>query len=187
MTTDAIRLTVSPWRRPAPSSFPPRVKAVGTYVTSALAKAAAVAAGFDDAVQLDPDSDRVAEATTANIVLVRDGALRTPWLRDSLLAGITRDTVLVLAREAGIQVEEGPVEVADLLAADEVFLTGTASELTPVASLDQHDYPAQRPVYEAISAAFRTAVGSAGAGPHGWLTPVSSNAATPIADVISSR
>lgn len=168
----AIDLTVSPWRRPSPASFPPRAKAVGMYVTSALAKTGALRAGHDDAIQLDPGSGRVAEATVANVFLVRDGALVTPWLTDGLLAGITRDSVLTLARELGVPATEGPVEVADLLAADEVFLTGTASELVPVASVDGRAYPARRPVFAALSDAFRDAVTGKGFGHLGWLTPV---------------
>ncbi|MCP2167164.1 aminotransferase class IV [Goodfellowiella coeruleoviolacea] len=167
-----VRLTVSPWRRPSPLSFPPRAKAVGTYVTSAVAKTAAVAAGFDDAVQLDPDSGRVAEATTTNIFLVRAGVLVTPWLTDNLLAGITRDSVLVLARELGIPVREGPVDLAELRAADEVFLTGTAGELAPVSVLDEHAYPAARPVFDAIAAAFHATVTGARPDHADWLTPV---------------
>jgi branched-chain amino acid aminotransferase len=167
-----IRLTISPWRRPSPRSFPPRAKAVGMYATSALAKTAAVTAGYDDAVQLDPESGRVAEATTSNIFLVRDGRLITPWLTDSLLAGITRDTVLALAGELGIPAGEEPVEAAELAAADEVFLTGTAGELVPAASLDGRGYPGERPVFDALSAAFRDAVTGHRPSPRGWLTPV---------------
>jgi branched-chain amino acid aminotransferase len=169
---EPVRLTVSPWRRPSPSSFPPRAKAVGTYVTSSLAKTAAVAAGFDDAVQLDPDSGRVAEATTTNIFLVRAGVLTTPWLRESLLAGITRDSVLVLAAELGIPVREGPVEIEELRAAEEVFLTGTAGELVPVESLEGRRCPGDRPVFDVVSAAFRAAVTGTGHRHDGWLTTV---------------
>ncbi|MGA4844464.1 aminotransferase class IV [Streptomyces sp. G45] len=173
-----VRLTVSPWCRPSPSSFPPRVKAVGTYVTSALAKSAAVAAGYDDALQLDPGSGRVAEATVSNVFLVRDCALHTPWLCDSLLAGITRDTVLTLARELGLAVYQGPVETEDVRAADEVFLTGTASELVPVAALDEHAYAAERPVFDTLATAFRNATTGARFTHPGWLTPVHATART---------
>jgi branched-chain amino acid aminotransferase len=166
------RLTISDWRRPSPSSFPPRAKATGMYVTSALAKTAAARAGCDDAIQLDPDSGRVAEATSANVFLVCDGELRTPWLEDSLLAGITRDSMLALARELGIPVREEPVEVAALLAADEVFLTGTAAELVPVGSIDDRRYDAARPVFTALAGAFRDAVSGATFGQLNWLTPV---------------
>lgn len=166
------RLTISRWRRPSPSSFPPRAKATGMYVTSALAKTAAARAGYDDAIQLDPDSGRVAEATSANVFLVRNGKLRTPWLEDSLLAGITRDSMLVLARELGIPVREEPVEVTALLAANEVFLTGTAAELVPVGSVDGRQYDRDRPVFTALASAFSDAVTGARFGQLNWLTPV---------------
>ncbi|QNP67660.1 aminotransferase class IV [Streptomyces genisteinicus] len=168
-----LRVTVSPWCRPSRSSFAVRAKATGTYVVSALARTRAAADGFDDAVQLDPDSGRVAESTIANVFLVRDGRLVTPWLEDSVLAGITRDTVLTLAGDLGIETSEAPVLPGDLLAADEVFLTGTASGLVPVAGLDTRTYPAVRPVTDALGRAYRRAV--LGDGPHrpSWLTPVS--------------
>ncbi|MCS7475530.1 aminotransferase class IV [Umezawaea endophytica] len=172
--TGAARLTVSPWRRPSATSFPVRAKATGAYANSALARTAAVRAGFDDAVQLDPDSGRVAEATVANVFVVRDGRIRTPWLADSVLAGITRASVLDLAGGLGLPAEEGPVTVEDLRAADEVFLTGTAAEIVPVGAVDDVVYGA-RPVCEALVEAFRRAV--TGATDHGWLTPVRAGAA----------
>lgn len=171
-TVRPARLTVSPWRRPAPSSFPPAVKATGTYAVSAVARTHAGAAGFDDAIQLDPGSGRVAEATIANVFLVRGRRLLTPWPRESLLPGITRDTVLRLAASLGIEAHEGPVDVGDLAAADEVFLTGTASELVPVGSVDAWTYPAPGPVFTELAAAFRDAVTGRLNG-LGWCVPVS--------------
>ncbi|WP_089156170.1 aminotransferase class IV [Micromonospora sp. NBS 11-29] len=168
-----VRLTVSPWRRPAATSFPPQVKATGTYVVSALARTAAVAAGHDDAIQLDPVSGRVAEATVANVFLVRDGRLLTPWLADGLLAGITRDTVLVLARRLGIEVVEGPVEPADLSRAQEVFLTGTAAELVPASEVDGHRTDPRGPVFRAVAEAFRDTVRGRRFDDLGWLTHTS--------------
>ncbi|MFE6691213.1 aminotransferase class IV [Streptomyces sp. NPDC057743] len=176
-----VRLTVSPWRRPSPQSFPRRAKAVGTYVTSGLAKTAAQAAGFDDALQLDCDTGRVAEATTANVFLVTEGRLSTPWLNDNLLAGITRDSVLTLARDLGLEVTEGPVEVAEVHAAQEVFLTGTAGELLPVASLDGRPFAAERPVFDAIATVFRATV-TGRAGHPEWRTPVPQREPEPPAD-----
>lgn len=168
-----VRLTVSPWRRPAATSFPPQVKATGTYAVSALARTAAAARGFDDAIQLDPVSGRVAEATVANVFLVRDGRLLTPWLSDSLLAGITRDTVLVLARQLGIDVVEGPVELTDLHQAQEVFLTGTAAELVPASEIDGHGTDPHGPVFRAVAEAFRDAVRGRRFHDLGWLTRTS--------------
>ncbi|SFT98292.1 branched chain amino acid aminotransferase apoenzyme [Actinopolyspora lacussalsi subsp. righensis] len=169
---EGTQLTISAWDRPLPSSFPSRAKAVGTYVTSALAKTSAVDAGYDDAIQLDPLSGRVAEATVSNIFLVRDGVVRTPWLSDSILEGITRDSVLALTGELGIPTCEEPVEVADLWSADEVFLTGTASELVPVSSIDDHHYPANSPVFQAISEAYEGAATGKDFDWLNWLTPV---------------
>jgi branched-chain amino acid aminotransferase len=153
----AARLTISPWRRPATSSFPPTVKATGTYAVSALAKTAAVAAGFDDAIQLDALSGRIAEATIANVFVIKDGRLSTPWTRDALLPGITRDSVLRLAALIGLEASEGSVEVADLAAADEVCLTGTASGLVTVSSIGQWRYTAHGPVFAALSRAYQDA------------------------------
>ncbi len=179
------RLTISGWRRPSPSSFPPRAKATGMYVNSALAKTAAARAGYDDAIQLDPHSGRVAEATSSNVFMVRGGELRTPWLEDSLLAGITRDSVLVLARELGIPAREEPVEVSDLMTADEIFLSGTAAELVPVESIDGQPYDRDRPVFTALASAFGAAVSGASFGQLNWLTPV--RPGTPAASYGSAR
>lgn len=172
-TGRGVRVTVSPWRRPASSSFPVRAKATGTYIVSAVAKTQAAARGYDDAIQLDPNSGRVAEATIANVFVVRSGRLLTPWLADSVLAGITRDTVLTLARTLGIDAAEGPVEVPALLAADELFLTGTASELVPVDAVDDRRLPRDRPIFAALVAAFRAAVSGRAFEDLGWITPVS--------------
>ncbi|MGO9081013.1 MAG: aminotransferase class IV [Streptosporangiaceae bacterium] len=169
------RLALSEWRRPSPASFPSRAKATGIYVTSALAKTAATRAQYADAIQLDPLSGRVAEATSANIFVVRDGKIVTPWLADALLAGITRDSVLVLARELGVPAREGPVEVADLLAADEVFLTGTACELVTVSSVDDTHFVPDGPVFGMLAHAFGEAVTGERFGHLGWLTPVNSS------------
>lgn len=149
-------LTISPWRRPSPAAFPVRAKVTGMYAHSALARTQAVRAGFDDAIQLDPDSARVAEATVANVFVVKDGALSTPWLADSVLAGITRDSILRLGVDAGLAVAERPVTVSDLMTADEVFLTGTASEIVAVGSVDHRAYASTKTT-QALSAAFRRA------------------------------
>lgn len=153
----AARLTISPWRRPARSSFPPTVKATGMYAVSALAKTAATAAGFDDAIQLDALSGRVAEATTTNVFLVKEGRLSTSWTEDTLLPGITRDSILRLAELIGLETSERPVEVADLAAADEVFLTGTASGLVTVSSIGQWQYTAHGPVFANLCRAYEDA------------------------------
>jgi branched-chain amino acid aminotransferase len=169
----AVRLTISPWRRIGRSQFPVGVKATGVYALAALASTQAVADGFDDALLLDPDSGRVTEATIANVFLVRNGTVLTPWRQDSLLPGITRNCILTLAGQLGYQAAEGPVRSADLFAADEVFVTGTAIGLLPVSALDQHSYPQDRPVFTALKRTYSAVTCGNAPAPSGWLTPVS--------------
>ncbi|MFD7668189.1 branched-chain amino acid transaminase [Streptomyces sp. NPDC059788] len=132
---EGCRLMVSSWQRNGNHSVPPQAKATGAYVNSALTKVAAVRAGYDDALMLTP-AGHVAEASAANVFVVRDGHLVTPPLSDNILPGITRDTVLTLAREAGLPVTERSITRGELYVADEAFLTGTAAEIVPVASVD---------------------------------------------------
>ena len=133
-----IRLTISDWRRPAPNTAPTQSKAAGLYMICTLAKHKAEAAGYDDALMLDYRG-LVAEATGANFFMVQDGALHTP-VPDCFLDGITRRTVISLAREAGIEVVERQIRPEDLAKAQEAFLTGTAVELTPICEIDAHHF-----------------------------------------------
>ncbi|MEE8560001.1 MAG: branched-chain amino acid aminotransferase [Alphaproteobacteria bacterium] len=133
-----IRLKTAKWRRPAPDTAPTDCKAAGLYMICTLSKHAAEAEGYDDALMLDWRG-RVAEATGANIFLVQDGALHTPT-PDCFLDGITRRTVIALAKKRGIEVVERAIMPEDLTQADEVFLTGTAAEVTPVGEIDAHHF-----------------------------------------------
>jgi branched-chain amino acid aminotransferase len=135
---DGIRLMLSPWRRPPPQSAPHQAKASGLYLLGMMSRRAAEARGFDDALMLDYRG-LVAEATGANLFMVRGGTLVTP-VADCILAGITRETVLHLARSIGYAVQEQHVTTDQLRGADEVFLTGTAYEITPVRSIDDTAY-----------------------------------------------
>lgn len=128
-----IRLTHAKWRRPAPDTAPTRAKAPGLYQICTLAKQAAEDQGFDDALMLDYRGF-VAEATGANIFLVINGCLHTP-IADCFLDGITRQTVIELAKVAGIDVIERHILPEEIAGAQEVFLTGTAAEITPVGSI----------------------------------------------------
>lgn len=130
-----IRLAVSQWRRPAPDTAPTTSKAAGLYMICTLSKHAAESAGYDDALMLDWRG-RVAEATGANIFLVQDGALHTPT-PDCFLDGITRRTVMDLARRRGIEVIERPIMPEEFAKTQEVFLTGTAAEVTPVREIGE--------------------------------------------------
>src|SRR5262249_5201471 len=110
-------------------------KICGQYVTSVLAKRMAIKSGFDEALMLDPQG-YVAEGTGENVFIVKRGVVRTPPTSAAILAGITRDTAIQLLREHGIEVREEPIARDEVYAADEVFLTGTAAEITPVREID---------------------------------------------------
>ncbi len=133
-----IRMTVSDWKRPAPDTAPTDSKAAGLYMICTLSKHAAEAKGYSDALMLDYRG-QIAEATGANIFLVQDGVLHTP-LPDCFLDGITRRTVIALAKDCGYQVVERPIMPKELARTQEVFITGTAVEVTPVAEIDDHRF-----------------------------------------------
>ncbi len=133
-----IRMTMADWRRPAPDTAPTRSKAAGLYMICTLSKHAAEAKGFNDALMLDYRG-QIAEATGANIFLVQDGRLHTPT-PDCFLDGITRRTVIELARDRGYEVIERAIMPEELANTQEVFLTGTAVEVTPVAEIDAHKF-----------------------------------------------
>jgi branched-chain amino acid aminotransferase len=135
---DGIRLMVSPWRRPPPQSAPHQAKASGLYLLGVMSRRAVEARGYDDALMFD-HRGLVAEATGANLFMVKGGTVITP-VADCVLAGITRETVLHLARALGYAIEERRVTAEQLRSADEVFLTGTAYEITPVRSIDDTTY-----------------------------------------------
>ena len=129
-----IRMKTSSWKRPAPDTAPTKSKAAGLYMICTLSKHQAEAEGYNDALMLDYRG-RIAEATGANIFLVQDGKLHTPT-PDCFLDGITRRTVIALAKEKGYEVIERAIMPEELAKTQEVFLTGTAVEVTPVAQID---------------------------------------------------
>jgi branched-chain amino acid aminotransferase len=125
-----IRMMIAPWRRPAPDTAPSNSKAAGLYMICTLSKHAAEDCGFEDALMMDWRG-QIAEATSANIFFVRDGVLHTP-LADCFLNGFTRQTTIALAKKRGIEVQERAIWPNELGTFSEVFLTGSAAELTPV-------------------------------------------------------
>jgi branched-chain amino acid aminotransferase len=133
-----IRMTRSQWRRPAPDTAPTKSKAAGLYMICTLSKHKAEAEGFNDALMLDYRG-RIAEATGANIFLVQDGVIHTPD-PDCFLDGITRQTVIALARARGYEVVERAIMPEELAKTQEVFITGTAVEVTPVSEIDEHRF-----------------------------------------------
>jgi len=133
-----IRLTTSDWVCPPPNAMPTASKAVGNYMIRTLSKHKAERAGFTDALLLDWRGN-LAEATGANLFLLIDGALHTPT-PDCFLNGLTRQTVIALARRRGIEVIERHIAPSELAAVAEVFLTGTAAEVTPVGRIDDRSF-----------------------------------------------
>jgi branched-chain amino acid aminotransferase len=125
-----VRLMVAPWRRPAPDTAPCNSKAAGLYMICTLSRHAATDAGFDDAIMFDWRG-QIAEGTGANIFFVKDGVLHTPT-PDCFLNGITRQTVIGLAKARGIDVIERAIWPNELAGFSECFLTGSAAEITPV-------------------------------------------------------
>ncbi|MFI6475159.1 branched-chain-amino-acid transaminase [Streptomyces sp. NPDC050516] len=172
-----VRCALSAWRRPSSDALPVQAKTSGGYVTSALACDEARAAGYDDAILLDR-SGNVAEASTANVFVVRDGVLFTPPATGDLLPGITRDTVITLCQEAGLTVLERTLSPADLYTADEVFLTSTGKEVASVVELSGRNIGGGTagPVAARVTALYRTATtaqdGAGNAGHPEWLTAV---------------
>ncbi|MBM3584137.1 MAG: branched-chain amino acid aminotransferase [Alphaproteobacteria bacterium] len=151
-----IRLKMADWRRPAPDTAPTKSKAAGLYMICTLSKHKAEAAGFHDALMLDYRG-LVAEATGANVFLARDGKLHTPT-PDCFLDGITRRTVMAIARRKGIEVVERAIKPEELDTADEVFIVGTAAEVTPIGEIEGRHYQVgnlTRTLMEAYSAEVR--------------------------------
>ena len=149
LSPDGVSCRVSSWTRQEDRSLPLRGKVSGAYITSSLAKTEAVRSGFDEALLLN-SRGKVSEASGMNLFLVRDDVLITPGVDQDILEGITRASVIELARDMGIQVIERPVDKTELFIAEEVFLTGTAAKITPVKRLETTDLATQRPVMNAL-------------------------------------
>ena len=134
--TDGIDVCISTWNRPAPNTLPSMAKAGGNYILSQLMKIEAIQSGFKEAIALDVNGN-LSEGSGENVFLVRDGEILTPPITSSLLPGITRTSVIQLAREAGYTVSEMTIPREAVYVADEVFFTGTAAEVTPIRSVDK--------------------------------------------------
>jgi len=163
------RVTISPWRKTPSQAMPSTVKASGHYMNSILALQDAYSRGYDDAILLNMRGD-VAEASGENIFVVREGTLVTNDASADILEGITRDTVIALARDRGIRTTVRPLTLADLESADEVFLTGTAAEIMPVATIDDRTFRAPGQVTTILQRAYRDAVTGADARHPEWAS-----------------
>jgi branched-chain amino acid aminotransferase len=171
--TKGVAVKISSWWRISPNTLPAMAKASANYMNSQLMKMEALVDGYDEAVALDV-SGFVSEGSGQNLFAVVKGELVTPPLHNSILAGITRDTVMTLAREQGVPVREAVLPREMLYVADEVFLAGTAVEVTPVHSVDRISVGDGKPgkITRALQDAFFGVVRGEVSDRHRWLTAV---------------
>lgn len=132
-----VDVQVASWNRPAPNTIPTMAKAGGNYIGSSLIKMDAIKNGFVEGIALTT-SGYLSEGSGENLFIIRDGVIYTPPAAFSILPGITRDSIITLAKERGYEVQEAPMPREALYIADEVFFTGTAAEVTPIRSVDHH-------------------------------------------------
>ena len=149
LSPDGVTCRMSSWSRQEDRSLPLRGKISGAYITSSLAKTEASLSGFDEALLLN-SSGKVSEASGMNLFIVRDGDLITPGVDQDILEGITRASVIELAKSMGLNVIERPVDKTELFIADEVFLTGTAAKITPIKQIESTALVGERPIMEKL-------------------------------------
>jgi branched-chain amino acid aminotransferase len=168
-----VDVCVSSWHRVAPNTLPALAKAGGNYLSSQLISLEAKRLGFAEGIGLAVDGT-VSEGAGENLFVVKDGVLLTPSLAHSVLGGITRDTVMRLARKQGLEVRECSVPRELLYLADELFFTGTAAEVTPIRSVDRIQVGAghRGPVAEKLQKEFFAIVNGTRPDRFGWLSPV---------------
>jgi branched-chain amino acid aminotransferase len=178
---EGVAACVSSWTRLAPNTLPAMAKAGANYMNSQLIKMEAVVNGYAEGIALDANG-YVSEASGANLFVIRNGEIMTAPLGNSVLPGITRDSVLTLAREAGIPVSEQPIPREMLYIADEVFFTGTAAEVTPILSVDRIPVGNGKmgPISKTLQKAFLDIVHGRVQDRFGWLTSVPVAAKQPV-------
>ena len=168
---EGVDVKIASWSRMAPNTLPAMAKSSANYANSGLIKMEAIADGYAEGIALDVYGN-VSEGSGQNIFLVRDGVVYTPSIGSSILGGITRDSVMTLARDLGYTVTETVIPREALYIADEVFVVGTAAEVTPIRSIDKITIGSGRrgPVTEALQRAFFDTINGEVPDTHGWLT-----------------
>jgi branched-chain amino acid aminotransferase len=154
---NGVRARTSSWRRISPDSLIPQSKACGQYLNSVLAKIEATKSGYEEAILLDAHGN-VCEGTGENVFVIKDGVINTPGQSASILDGINRKSVIEIARDLGYTVVERDIARAELALADEVFLTGTAAELTPMRSIDDIEIGPPGEITRAVQKVFEDAL-----------------------------
>src|SRR3954467_7619613 len=152
-----VRMKVSSWTRHDHNTMPPAAKTTGNYVNSSLAKVEALKAGYDEAIMLAPNG-LIAECTGENIFSARNGIIITPPLTAGALEGITQSSVMTIARNLGFDVRVDNIARSDLYIAEEMFVVGTAAEVSSVKSIDDRNIPCPGPMTKAIAAVYARAV-----------------------------
>ena len=155
--TKGVRMKISSWTRHDHNTMPPASKTTGNYVNSSLAKVEALKAGYDEAVMLNPDG-YVSECTGENIFVARNGILITPPISAGALEGITQDSVMTIARDHGYDCRVDQLTRSDLYIAEEMFLCGTAAEVSAVNAVDDRPLPCPGPMTTAIAGEFHKAI-----------------------------
>ena len=157
---NGVRMKISSWQRHGPNAMPPAAKGTGMYINSSMAKVEALKAGYDEAILLSPQG-YVSECTGENIFVVRGGKIITPPLAAGALEGITQNSVMAIASDLGFEAEVANILRSDLYIADEAFLSGTAAEVVPIASVDDRQVgdgkpgPITRQIQDVYHAAVR--------------------------------
>ena len=154
---NGIRAKVSSWRRVSPAGLIPSAKASGQYLNSILAKTESANSGYDEAILLD-EAGHVCEGSGENVFIVRDGQLITPPYTASILDGISRKSIIQIARDLGYTVVEREIARSELYVAEEMFLCGTAAELVPVREIDDHDLGWAGGDHQVVQAKFEDAL-----------------------------
>ena len=168
-----VKVCVSSWRRLAPDTIPTEAKAAGNYLSSILIANECTNNGYTEAIALDFNG-YISEGSGENVFLVKDGVIYTAPFTSGLLPGITRDSIITIAKDLGYEVRQQPIPREMVYLADEIFFSGTAAEITPIASVDGIDVgPGYRgPVTERLQNAFFDVVKGNVEDKYGWLTPV---------------
>src|SRR3954452_6771643 len=155
--TKGVRMKISSWTRHDHNTMPPAAKTTGNYVNSSLAKVEALKAGYDEALMLNPQG-MVSECTGENVFVARKGRFLSPPLAAGALEGITQDSVMTIARDLGIECVLSDLARSDVYLADEMFLCGTAAEVSAVNSVDDRDIPCPGPMTTAIADEYHKAI-----------------------------
>ncbi|MFM2311601.1 MAG: hypothetical protein RLZZ04_877 [Cyanobacteriota bacterium] len=168
---DGISCRISSWYRQEDRSLPLRGKVSGAYITSSLAKTEAVESGFDEAILMNSQG-KVCEASGMNLFMVRNNKLITPGFNQDILEGITRDSILTIAQDMGIETEERAIDKTELFIAEEVFLSGTAAKVTPVKQIENYHFASEGIITEKIKAKLTAITNNQEPKYQDWIYPI---------------